>query len=239
MDAANTFDWGVDLYWLPLGVRGRCVRWSGKTFEAVAAITAHRSRLDLYHSFLEVRAPEGRFVIEMGPAFDDLPSERGVVATGAVGFAWGAVLPILRYEVRCWPHGISAFEFAVDSPMRLTTDGYLASTVLRLVGDVPAPVWGRDELGVGEMWTSNSVTSWLLARAGIVNSIQPPVGGRAPGWDAGLAVAARGAGPRASRRSRSRRSSSSVSWPQATPSNRRPALSARDFRLGTMATLDD
>jgi pimeloyl-ACP methyl ester carboxylesterase len=52
---------GVDLYWLPLGVRGRCVHLSGKTFEAVAAITAHRSRLDLYHSFLEVRAPEGRW----------------------------------------------------------------------------------------------------------------------------------------------------------------------------------
>ena len=191
MTVANPSSWGVDLYWLPLGVRGRCVRLSGKTFEAVAAMTTQRSRRDLYHSFLEVRAPEGRFVIEMGPAFDHLPAERGVVATGAVGFAWGAALRIFRYEVRCWPDGVSAFEFAVESPVRLTTEGHVASAVLRLVGDVPTPVWGRDELDAGEMWTCNSVTSWLLGRAGIGNSIQPPVGGRAPGWDAGLAVAAR------------------------------------------------
>jgi hypothetical protein len=195
MTVANPSSRGVELYWLPLGVRGRCVRLSGKTFEAVAAMTTQRRRRDLYHSFLEVRAPEGRFVIEMGPAFDHLPAERGVVATGAVGFAWGAALRIFRYEVRCWPDGVSAFEFAVQSPVRLTTEGHVASAVLRLVGDVPTPVWGRDELDVGEMWTCNSVTSWLLGRAGIGNSIRPPVGGRAPGWDAGLAGGARCASP--------------------------------------------
>jgi hypothetical protein len=53
-------------------------------------------------------------------------------------------------------------------------------------------VWGRDELDAGEMWNSNSVVSWLLARSGFdVNSIRPPAGGRAPGWQAGLIVARR------------------------------------------------
>jgi len=51
---------------------------------------------------------------------------------------------------------------------------------------------GRDELRAGEMWNSNSVISWLVARSGIpVETIRPPTGGRAPGWRAGLVVARR------------------------------------------------
>jgi hypothetical protein len=43
------------------------------------------------------------------------------------------------------------------------------------------------------MWNSNSVTSWLLAGAGVeVGSIRPPAGGA--GWEAGLVVARRHAG---------------------------------------------
>jgi hypothetical protein len=57
---------------------------------------------------------------------------------------------------------------------------------------VPTPVWGFDELGAGEIWNSNSVTSWLIARAGLdPEPIQPPDGSRAPGWMAGLVVARR------------------------------------------------
>jgi hypothetical protein len=42
------------------------------------------------------------------------------------------------------------------------------------------------------MWNSNSVISWLIVRSGLAaDSIQPPAGGRAPGWDAGLVVARR------------------------------------------------
>jgi hypothetical protein len=53
-------------------------------------------------------------------------------------------------------------------------------------------VWGRDEFHTGDMWNSNSVISWLLARAGIeASNIRPPQGGRSPGWHAGLAVADR------------------------------------------------
>jgi hypothetical protein len=47
-------------------------------------------------------------------------------------------------------------------------------------------------LAAGEMWNSNSVISWLIAGSGLnPESIQPPDGGRAPGWNAGLVVAGR------------------------------------------------
>jgi hypothetical protein len=60
-------DSGVDLYWLPLGAGGHSVRLNGRVFEAVAAGLERRRACDLYHSALEVRAPQGRFVIEMTP----------------------------------------------------------------------------------------------------------------------------------------------------------------------------
>jgi hypothetical protein len=42
------------------------------------------------------------------------------------------------------------------------------------------------------MWNSNSLTAWLLARSGhCTEAITLPARGRAPGWSAGLAVAAR------------------------------------------------
>jgi hypothetical protein len=64
--------------------------------------------------------------------------------------------------------------------------------VLDLVPQVPTPVWGRDGLKTGDMWNSNSVISWLIARSGMdAESIHPPPAGRAPGWQAGLVVARR------------------------------------------------
>jgi hypothetical protein len=175
-----------------MGARGRWLRFGGRVYEAVAALLARRKRLDIFHSVLEVHAREGRFVIEMGPAIDDNGAGRGVVAQGPVGVAWAAALRILRYEVRCWPDGITAYEYAIESPLRLTHDASKATCVLELAREVPTPVWGRDELGAGEMWTCNSLTSWLLGRTNLCESIQPPHGGRAPGWDAGLTVARRG-----------------------------------------------
>jgi hypothetical protein len=81
---------------------------------------------------------------------------------------------------------------AVESPQRLTDDPRVARCILDLMPSVPTPVWGRDELHAGEMWNSNSFIAWLIARSGINgDAIHPPAGGRAPGWDAGLAVARR------------------------------------------------
>jgi hypothetical protein len=140
-----------------------------------------------------VHVPEGRFVIEMTPIPDSNGSKRGVVAEGAVGSRWAGRLRILRYEVRRWCGGIiPEIDEAVESPQRLTDDPARAQRVLELAAEVPTPVWGRDELGAGDMWNSNSLIAWLIARCGIsAESIHASAGGRAPGWRAGLVVARR------------------------------------------------
>lgn len=55
---------GIDLCWLPLGAGGWFVRFNGRIYEAVHALLERRRPLDLYHSALQVRLPEGRFVVE-------------------------------------------------------------------------------------------------------------------------------------------------------------------------------
>ena len=51
-------EFGVDLYWLPLGAGGHFVRFNGRLYEALVAACEGRPRRDLYHSALEVRVPE-------------------------------------------------------------------------------------------------------------------------------------------------------------------------------------
>ena len=186
-------DTGVDLYWLPLGAGGHSVRMNGRVYEAVAARLGRRRACDLYHSALEVRAPEGRFVIEMGPIPAGGAAARAVVAQGAVGTRAAGRLRIFRYGVRRWRDGvIPDLAEAVESPRLLSEDPERARRLLELVPTVPTPVWGRDQLHTGEMWNSNSLTSWLIARTGLeIESIRPPARGRAPGWRAGIVVAQR------------------------------------------------
>lgn len=183
---------GVDLFWLPLGAGGHSVRLNGKVFEAVTAWLHRRERCDLYHAGLQVYVPEGRFVVEQAPAWGE-GSQRGVVAEGPVGVRALGRLRLFRYEIRRWRDGtIPDVAEAVDSPLRLGDDPLRARRLLDLVPLVPTPVWGRDELRAGEMWNSNSVIAWLLARSGFdIDSIRPPAGGRAPGWSAGVTVAHR------------------------------------------------
>jgi len=184
---------GVDLYWLPLGAGGHSVRLNGRVYEGVAARLGRRPSCDLYHAALEVRIPEGRFVIEMTPIPGGHGGERGVVVEGAVGSRWAEGFRIFRYEVRRWRDGvIPDLGEAVDSPQLLTADPFLAQRVLDLVPAVPSLVWGRDESRAGDMWNSNSLIAWLLARSGLLAApVHPPCGGRAPGWRAGLVVAQR------------------------------------------------
>jgi len=186
----------VDLYWLPLGAGGHFVRLNGRAYEAVIARLQRRRRCDLYHSALQVETSTGKFVIEQAPVHDWSGAERGVVAEGAVGARWAGRFRIFRYEIRLWPRGhIPDVAEAVNSPQRLSDDDYTARRVLEAAGRVPTPVWGRDELHTGEMWNSNSVIAWVIARSGIdAGAIKPPSGGRAPGWHAGLIVAARNGG---------------------------------------------
>jgi len=182
----------VDLYWLPLGAGGHFVRLNGRVYEALAARLQRRPAADLYHSALQIEVPEGTYVIEQTPVPDLSGSQRGVVAEGAVGSRWAGRFRIFRYEIRLWLGGdIPDVAEAVDSPRRLARDEARARRVLDVVAQVPTPVWGRDELATGEMWNSNSVIAWVIARSGLdAASIRPPAGGRAPGWRAGVLVAA-------------------------------------------------
>jgi hypothetical protein len=183
----------VNLYWLPLGAGGRSVRINGLIYEAAVARLGGRRACALYHSALEVRVPEGRFVIEQAPVPDNDGAKRGVVAGGAVGSRWAGRLRIFRYELRRWRDGvIPDIAEAVASPQLLTTDPCSARRLLDLAPSVPTLVWGRDQFATGEMWNSNSFISWLLERSGLdAESIRPPAGGRAPGWHAGLVIARR------------------------------------------------
>jgi hypothetical protein len=132
-------------------------------------------------------------VIEQAPVRDGRGDQRGVVAEGPVGSRRLGRFRLFRYEVRRWRNGaIPDIDEAVESPRRLATDEARAQRLLALVPQIPTPTWGRDELTTGDMWNSNSVTSWLLTRSGIdTASVKPPPGGRAPGWQAGLTVARR------------------------------------------------
>jgi hypothetical protein len=182
----------IDLYWLPLGAGGHFVRLNGRVYEAVAALRERRARSALYHSALEVCVPGGRFVVEQAPAWRQ-SGDRGVVAEGAVGSRAAGRLRLFRYEVRRWRGGvIPDADEAVESPRRLSDDQATAARLLELVPRIPPLVWGRDEIGAGEMWNSNSLVSWLIARSGLaVDAVSLPRGGRAPGWHAGIVLARR------------------------------------------------
>ena len=185
----------VDLFWLPLGAgdTSGLVRSSGWAFEAAVAHHQRRERRDLYHSALEVHLDGARFVIEMTPVWQTHSADRGVVCEGPVGLAWLGGSRLFRYEVHCWNGGvIPDLAEAVNSPQRLSSDRAVAQRVLDLVATFPNCTWGRDELHAGEMWNSNSLTSWLLAKSGHETAgIAPPPNGRAPGWSAGLVTAER------------------------------------------------
>jgi hypothetical protein len=191
-DLELTNDAGIDLYWLPLGAGGRFVRFNGRVYEAIQARLEHRRPLDLYHTALIVKVPEGRFVIEnCWPIPDEDGTARGVAVEGPVWSRRLGRFRVFRYEIRRWREGtIPDIDEAVASPQRISDDPGSAYRLLELVESVPPFVWGRDQFDMDDMWNSNSVISWLLARSGLQpTEISPPAGGRAPGWAAGHRLA--------------------------------------------------
>jgi hypothetical protein len=186
-------DAAVDLFWIPLGAGGHgFVRFNGRCYEAVTARRERRRPSDLYHTALEVSVPDGRFVIENAwPSPDRNTTSRGVVAEGPVFSHRLARFRVFRYEIRRWTDGVIADRGeAVGGPQRLAADVSTARRVLEQASSIPVNVWGRDELHAGDMWNSNSVIAWLLASSGIdTERLRPPAGGRAPGWQAGIAAA--------------------------------------------------
>lgn len=137
------------------------------------------------------------YVVEMAPAWDEVAPERGVVCTGPVGLAWLGRWRLFRYEVRLWRGGvIPDLAHAAGAPTYVETDAARTHDLLEAVRLVPALTWGRDELGLGEMWNSNSLIAWALAVSGHeLDRIRPPEAGRAPGWAAGRELARRSSGP--------------------------------------------
>lgn len=183
----------VAIWWIPLGAGGRLVAFNGRLYERLRAWRERRAPQPLYHSALEVTLPEGRFIVENAwPVPDEHGDRRGVVRTGPVFSRRLGRLRALRYEVRCWKGGTTDDAQLVASKPVVSRSEATARRVIELAPRVPVKVWGRDEDGVGEMWSSNSVIAWILVQAGLaVDSLGPPGSGRAPGWRAGAIVAER------------------------------------------------
>jgi hypothetical protein len=188
----------TDLYWLPLGAGGHCVRFNGRVYEHLAAWHQRRGACDLYHSAMQIHFGGTTYAVEMGPVWNVAAADRGVVCEGAVGARPLGRFRAFRYEVRCWPDGrIPDLDEAVGPADRVSADPEQVAAVLHVLRQVPPLTWGRDELGTGDMWNSNSLVSWTLARTGHdMRDIAPPPRGRAPGWQAGLALAQRQGGVR-------------------------------------------
>jgi hypothetical protein len=121
-------------------------------------------------------APVVEFSAPRNRTPQELPAQS--VGVAVLGLGHAAVGRCCSRELPAWRDGtIADAGWAVASPRVLSRDPDRARRVLELVGELPRPVWGRDELGAGEMWNSNSVIAWLLARAGLaVENIRTPAG---------------------------------------------------------------
>ncbi|OCI32870.1 hypothetical protein OERS_04620 [Oerskovia enterophila] len=180
----------VSLIWLPVGAGGHVVKHTSAWWERACAFVERRRPATLFHAALELCVDGVPYVVEMAPAWAVTSGERGVVATGPVGARWLGRSRYFRYEVRCWAHGvIPDREFAWTSSVVVTVDKAAVARVLCTVSDVAPLTWGRRATGASEMWNSNSLVSWVLARSGLSTSHLLPPGGRAPGWRAGCEVA--------------------------------------------------
>ena len=186
----------VVLYWLPVGAGApsRVSEIARRWWEKIVARIQRRPPLRLVHSALEVSVRGDRYVIEMAPEWSHprVP-EDAVVARGPVGTRFLGRSRFFRYKVRCWRDGeLSDRAWAVGEPVVLSQDETATNAVLQRVTDVPMLVWGLPVATTLDMWNSNSLVSWLLYTALPEASLpSPPEGCRAPGWEAGLAVARR------------------------------------------------
>jgi hypothetical protein len=176
----------VDLHWIPTGAGTQIAR-NMKAYEWLAATLARRPRVVLCHAALKVELDGRHYTMELTPVTphkDVIPAP----VTGPVGARFAARFRIFRYQlctVEC--PALPDEEWTIGEPVRVAPDGATAERIFEAAAVVPPYVWGRRVPGTTEMWTSNSVISWLLRRAGIeAANITLPAGTRAPGWRAGL-----------------------------------------------------
>lgn len=180
----------VAVWWIPVGAGGWLVRRASGLWERMAASREGRAAQPLLHAAIEMTGPRGRSVIEMAPAWSGPRTARGVVGTGPVGLPVLGLSVFFRYEIRCWRDGtIPDLAFALTPPRIHETSEVVADAIIMDAARAPCYVWGRDVLGIDDMWNSNSLISWLLTRAGIDE--HPPADSRAPGWLCGIEAARR------------------------------------------------
>jgi len=174
--------WQVAVTWARVGEGGHVAVRTSHWWEVLVAARERRPPQTLVHGALELVVDGRPLVVQMTPTWGR--AAREVVATGPVGSRWLGWLPFFRYEIRYTrppdPFGDGA---VVVSDRREAVEAVLAA-----VPRVPRLTWGRRPEVSRDMWSSNSVVSWVLADAGLVDGCGPPPGERAPGWDAGLAV---------------------------------------------------
>ena len=194
----SSADATIVLLWIPVGAGGHLVGHTSRWWERVHAMLARRKPQLLLHAALEIVVDNDRYIIEMAPQWSGPRVHRGVVTTGPVGLRCLGRSALFRYEVRCWRGGtIPDRGWAVGDPILLSQEKDAARLLLRRIRDVPTLTWGRNVLDTGDMWNSNSLVSWLLTVSGVAaTDLEPPKGGRAPGWLAGLAMATTASNPR-------------------------------------------
>lgn len=181
----------ADLWWLPVGAGGHVVVHTSRWWERLVALRERRRPRDLFHAALEVFDGDSRYVIEMTPAWGGPKGARGAVMSGPVGARWLGASRLFRYEVRCSRDGVIPDRaWAPGPPTRLPLTPAAARSLLARIATVPPHTWGRDVFGIGDMWNSNSLVSWLLVTSGIdAATLRPPAGGSAPGWRSGIRAA--------------------------------------------------
>ena len=181
----------VDLYWLPVGAGTRFQRWSLVLYESVASRLGHRAPGRFYHAALKVSVDGGESTLELMPV--PRGQREAAQMSGPVGVSMAGRLRLFRYQLlRSEGKPLPDEQWAVDSPVRLTTDPTVARRLLALAPSVPGYTWGRRAPGTSEMWTSDSAMSWLLVKSGIpAAEIALPRDGTAPGWRAGIQIARR------------------------------------------------
>ena len=154
------------VYRLPLGAGAHVVRLSGRAFEATTARLQRRPPSDLHHSALEVVTPRSSVHHRDDP--DPRPRRPGPTrhrrrcGRHQVGPLVPRI-PLRDPRVAQWRY--SRPGLCDREPLRVSADPTVARRLLELVVSIPTPVWERDELHAGEIWNSNSVSSWLLSRS--------------------------------------------------------------------------
>lgn len=178
---------------MPVGAgTSRFQQASLRFWEAFEAFRARRPRARLVHCALKLHTASGEaLTLELTPAF--IGGSEPPLITGPVGIRGADRFRLFRYQLRCLPvERLPDEEWAVGEPVRLTDDCGAVQRILELAPQVPRHTWGRRARGTSEMWTSDSVISWLLVRAGIDAAVPGlPPGSRAPGWGVGIELSSR------------------------------------------------